>query len=86
MLSRLRRLFGREKEECGETVKGQKESGLLSCYRTRNKWSWGRHSEYWAEDGEHRGEGKVELGLPEGEDWELQASVKQETYPASLNS
>lgn len=42
ILARLRRLFGKENGEYGETSESQKEVGLQSwCRRSQNKWSWG---------------------------------------------
>lgn len=65
MLSRLRKLFGKENRKPKESRERQKEGNLLpQCKRSRQKWSWGRHSDLWVRDGEIPEENGLELGLP----------------------
>lgn len=64
MLSRLRRLLGKGNGKPKESRERQKEGGLLpECKRSRQKWSWGRHSEFWVRDGEVTGENGLGMGV-----------------------
>lgn len=78
MLSRLRSLLRRESGDHGETRVRKKENDHRSHRKTwRNKWSWGRRSEFR--------EGEGELSVCDG--LQLSRARTQEgAYPASLSA
>lgn len=65
MLSRLSKLLGKKHGMPKESRGRHKEGVLLPQFkRSRQKWSWGIHSEFWVRDCEVTGENGLQLDLP----------------------